>query len=117
MLVRGLSEIAFCVNNLDAMQQFYEHVIGLPLMTRVPKLRVFQDCERHGGHYSSARLDKLMPAGSLFQDRVATESETAVGRLSRRPPKLVAKSRGSLSLPSPPRRQSEQFTRAVSEQE
>jgi len=29
--VRGLGEIAFRVNNLDAMQRFYEQVIGLPL--------------------------------------------------------------------------------------
>jgi catechol-2,3-dioxygenase len=42
MLVRGLGEIAFCVNNLDAMHQFYEHVIGLPLITRVPNCAFFR---------------------------------------------------------------------------
>ena len=34
--VRGLGEIALRVNNLDAMQKFYEEVIGLPLITTVP---------------------------------------------------------------------------------
>src|SRR5271166_2647831 len=32
--VRGLGEIALRVKNLDAMQKFYEEVIGLPLMAR-----------------------------------------------------------------------------------
>lgn len=35
-VVRGLGEIALRVNDLAAMQQFYEQVIGLPLMTRFP---------------------------------------------------------------------------------
>jgi catechol-2,3-dioxygenase len=33
-LRRGLGEIALRVNNLDAMQTFYEEIIGLPLMTK-----------------------------------------------------------------------------------
>ena len=41
-LVRGLGEIALRVNNLDAMQEFYEEVIGLPLMTRVPNCAFFK---------------------------------------------------------------------------
>jgi hypothetical protein len=35
-VVRGLGEIALRVNNLGAMQRFYEDVIGLPLMNRFP---------------------------------------------------------------------------------
>jgi len=42
--VRGLGEIALRVNNLDAMQKFYQDVIGLPLMTKVSNLCVLQDC-------------------------------------------------------------------------
>jgi len=49
-VVRGLGEIAFRVNNLDAMQQFYEHVIGLPLMTRVPNCAFFKIADGYGGH-------------------------------------------------------------------
>ena len=48
--VRGLGEIAFRVNNLDAMQRFYEQVIGLPLMTRFPDCAFFKIADGHGGH-------------------------------------------------------------------
>jgi catechol-2,3-dioxygenase len=49
-VVRGLGEIALRVNNLDAMQKFYEEVIGLPLMTRVPKCAFFKIADGYGGH-------------------------------------------------------------------
>jgi catechol 2,3-dioxygenase-like lactoylglutathione lyase family enzyme len=48
--VRGLGEIALRVNNLDAMQRFYEEVIGLPLMTRVPNCAFFKIADGYGGH-------------------------------------------------------------------
>jgi catechol-2,3-dioxygenase len=48
--VRGLGEIALRVNNLDAMQKFYEEVIGLPLMTRVTNCAFFKIAEGYGGH-------------------------------------------------------------------
>jgi len=48
--VRGLGEIALRVNNLDAMQKFYEEVIGLPLMTRVPNCAFFKVADGYGGH-------------------------------------------------------------------
>ncbi len=48
--VRGLGEIALRVNNLDAVQRFYEEVIGLPLMTRVPNCAFFKIADGYGGH-------------------------------------------------------------------
>jgi catechol-2,3-dioxygenase len=48
--VRGLGEIALCVNNLDAMQKFYEEVIGLPLMARDSNCVFFKIAEGYGGH-------------------------------------------------------------------
>jgi catechol-2,3-dioxygenase len=48
--VRGLGEIALRVNNLDTMQRFYEEVIGLPLMTRVPNCAFFKIADGYGGH-------------------------------------------------------------------
>ncbi|MGA9801713.1 MAG: VOC family protein [Terriglobales bacterium] len=48
--VRGLGEIAFRVNNLDAMQKFYEEVIGLPLMARDHNCAFFKIAEGFGGH-------------------------------------------------------------------
>jgi len=48
--VRGLGEIALRVKNLDAMQRFYENVIGLPLMTRFPNAAFFKIADGYGGH-------------------------------------------------------------------
>jgi catechol-2,3-dioxygenase len=48
--VRGLREIALRVNNLDAMQKFYDEVIGLPLMARVPNCAFFKIADGYGGH-------------------------------------------------------------------
>jgi len=48
--VRGLGEIALRVNNLEAMQKFYEEVVGLPLMTRVPDCAFFRIADGFGGH-------------------------------------------------------------------
>ena len=49
-VVRGLGEIALRVKNLDAMQMFYEEVIGLLLMKRFPNAAFFQIGEGYGGH-------------------------------------------------------------------
>jgi catechol-2,3-dioxygenase len=48
--VRGLGEIALRVNNLDAMQKFYEEVIGLPLMARDTTSAFFKIAVGYGGH-------------------------------------------------------------------
>ena len=48
--VCGLGEVALRVNSLDAMQQFYEEVIRLPLMTRVPNCAFFKVADGYGGH-------------------------------------------------------------------
>jgi catechol-2,3-dioxygenase len=48
--VHGLGEIALRVKNLDAMQKFYEEVIGLPLMSRFPNIAFFKIAEGYGGH-------------------------------------------------------------------
>ncbi len=48
--VRGLGEIALRVNNLDAMQKFYQQIIGLPLMTRDANCAFFKIAEGFGGH-------------------------------------------------------------------
>src|SRR5208282_5200309 len=48
--VRGIGEIALRVKNLDVMQKFYEEVIGLPLMTRVPDCAFFRIADGYGGH-------------------------------------------------------------------
>ncbi|HXM19848.1 MAG TPA: hypothetical protein VN948_01115 [Terriglobales bacterium] len=62
--VRGLGEIALGVNNLDAMQKFYEEVVRLPLMARDTTCAFFKIAEGyrataglHCGRHSSARWD------------------------------------------------------------
>jgi catechol-2,3-dioxygenase len=62
--VRGLGEIALRVGNLDAMQKFYEEVIGLPLMTRVPNCAFFKIADGYGGHTQVLALfDRLQSPG------------------------------------------------------
>jgi len=48
--VRGLGEIALRVNNLDAMQKFYEEAIGLPLMVRDSSCAFFKIADGYDGH-------------------------------------------------------------------
>ena len=45
-----LGEIALRVNDLDAMYQFYEQIIRLPLMNRFPNSAFFKIAEGYGGH-------------------------------------------------------------------
>ena len=48
--IKGLGEIALRVNDLDAMQRFYQDVIGLELMERSENAVFFRIAEGYGGH-------------------------------------------------------------------
>lgn len=48
--LKALGEIALRVNDLDAMQAFYQDVIGLELMRRFPDAAFFKVAEGYGGH-------------------------------------------------------------------
>ena len=48
--IKGLGEIALRVNDLDAMQKFYEEIIGLALLKRFPQAAFFRVAEGYGGH-------------------------------------------------------------------
>ena len=48
--VKGLGEIALRVNDLDAMQEFYQNVIGLEVMKRFPTAVFFRVAEGVAGH-------------------------------------------------------------------
>lgn len=48
--IKALGEIALRVNDLDAMQAFYERVIGLELMQRFPNSAFFKVADGYGGH-------------------------------------------------------------------
>ncbi|MEM6431587.1 MAG: VOC family protein [Deinococcota bacterium] len=49
-VVKGLGEIAFRVNDLDAMQAFYSEVIGLNLMRRFEHIAFFDIAPGYGHH-------------------------------------------------------------------
>jgi catechol-2,3-dioxygenase len=77
--VRGLGEIALRVNNLDAMQKFYEEVIGLPLMIRVPNCAFFKIAEGYGGHTQVLALfDRSQSPGYRGTD-AATSTIATIG--------------------------------------
>lgn len=48
--IKGLGEIALRVSNLDAMQAFYEQVIGLALLQRFDTSAFFKIAEGVAGH-------------------------------------------------------------------
>jgi catechol 2,3-dioxygenase-like lactoylglutathione lyase family enzyme len=48
--IKALGEIALRVNDLDAMQAFYQDVIGLELMRRFPDSAFFKIADGYGGH-------------------------------------------------------------------
>jgi catechol 2,3-dioxygenase len=48
--IKGLGEIALRVNDLDAMQRFYEQVIGLELLRRFENAVFFKLAAGFGGH-------------------------------------------------------------------
>jgi catechol-2,3-dioxygenase len=72
-VVRGLGEIALHVQNLDAMQRFYEEAIGRPLMTRVSHCAFFKIADGYAGHTQVLAL--FDRAGDLVTDREANRVE------------------------------------------
>ena len=71
--VRGLGEIALRVKNLDAMQRFYEDVIGLPLLKRVPSSAFFKIADGYGGHTQVLALfDRSESSGYRPPDAVTS---------------------------------------------
>jgi catechol 2,3-dioxygenase len=48
--IKGLGEVALRVANLDAMQRFYEHAIGLELLRRFEKAAFFKIADGFAGH-------------------------------------------------------------------
>jgi catechol 2,3-dioxygenase len=72
--VRGLGEIALRVNNLDTMQDFYEQVIGLPLMTRVPNCAFLKIADDYGGHTQVLALFDRSDRGGYRRPDPATST-------------------------------------------
>ena len=54
--IKGLGEISIRVKNLDAMQKFYEEVVGLDVLRRDESFVFFKIAEGYGGHSQNLAL-------------------------------------------------------------
>ena len=54
--VKGLGEVSICVKDLDAMQKFYEEVVGLEVIRRDESFVFFKIAEGYGGHTQNLAL-------------------------------------------------------------
>jgi catechol 2,3-dioxygenase-like lactoylglutathione lyase family enzyme len=54
--IKGLGEVSIRVNNLDAMQKFYEEVVGLDVLRRDESFVFFKIAEGYGGHSQNLAL-------------------------------------------------------------
>ena len=54
--VKGLGEASIRVNNLDAMQKFYEQVVGLEVLRRDESFVFFRIAEGYAGHTQNLAL-------------------------------------------------------------
>jgi catechol-2,3-dioxygenase len=75
-VIKGLGEVALQVNDLDAMQTFYEDVVGLTLIRRFDHSAFLKIADGFGGHTQIL---------ALF-DRVTEGDGYAVENSYRRPP-------------------------------
>ena len=64
--IRGLGEIALQVRDLDAMQTFYEQVVGLELLRRFPNAVFFKIAEGYAGH---TQVLALFDRGAPYDER------------------------------------------------
>ena len=54
--IKGLGEVSIRVKNLDAMQEFYEQVVGLDVLRREESFVFFKIAEGYGGHSQNLAL-------------------------------------------------------------
>jgi len=54
--VKGLGEVSILVKDLDAMQKFYEEVVGLQVLRRDESFVFFKVAEGYGGHSQNLAL-------------------------------------------------------------
>lgn len=67
--IKGLGEVSIQVRDLDAMQKFYEEVVGLEVLRREESFVFFKVAEGYGGHTQNLALfeaAKLNPQESTL---------------------------------------------------
>ena len=71
--IKGLGEIALRVADLDAMQRFYQEVVGLELLGRFDHAAFFRIADGYGGHTQVLALfDRSDQSGYRGLDRDRT---------------------------------------------
>ena len=71
--IKGLGEIALRVTDLDAMQRFYQEVVGLEVMRRADSAVFFRIADGYGGHTQVLALfDRSDQSGYRGLDRERT---------------------------------------------
>ncbi len=63
--IKGLGEVSIRVKNLDAMQKFYEEVVGLDVLRRDESFVFFKIAEGYGGHSQNLALFAATDLGFL----------------------------------------------------
>jgi len=69
--VKGLGEVSIRVRDLDAMQKFYEEVVGLEVLRRDESFVFFKVAEGYGGHTENLALFEA--SNTMFLDDKAGE--------------------------------------------
>jgi catechol 2,3-dioxygenase-like lactoylglutathione lyase family enzyme len=54
--IKGLGEVSIRVNDLEAMQEFYEEVVGLEVLRRDESFVFFKIADGYGGHSQNLAL-------------------------------------------------------------
>ncbi len=73
--IKGLAEASIRVKDLDAMQQFYEEVIGLEVLRREDSYVFFKVAEGFGGHTQNFALFDAKERSYLGDKSVDLSSE------------------------------------------
>jgi len=69
--VKGLGEVSIRVRDLDAMNKFYEEVVGLEVLRRDESFVFFKVAEGYGGHTQNLALFEA--SNTMFLDNRAVQ--------------------------------------------
>jgi len=69
--VKGLGEVSIRVRDLDAMQKFYEDVVGLEVLKREESFVFFKIAKGYGGHTQNLALFEA--SNTMFLDNKAEQ--------------------------------------------
>ncbi len=73
--IKGLGEVSIRVKDLDAMQKFYEEVVGLEVLSREESFVFFKIAEGYGGHTQNLALFDRSNRGFLVNKSLDLSAE------------------------------------------